>query len=107
MVSGSRGIEEDEMRSVLQLFAGLVLAVGALGMFIGLLALVNDPPERLAANTQIFESIVGLVLFAAILWMLVDIARALQPAVATPDEAYGVDHVAEHVAGISEQSQRS
>jgi hypothetical protein len=67
------------MRSVLQYFAGFVLAVSALFMGFAVMALVNDPPSQAAANAQILIALVGLVLFAGILWMLADISNALHP----------------------------
>ncbi len=65
------------MRSVLRVFAGGIFGVGGLLSVLGLLALVSDPREAQAADAQILGTLIGLVLFAGILWMLTDISDVL------------------------------
>jgi hypothetical protein len=68
-----------KMRSALQVFAGIVLGIAALLSGIGLLALINDPPSTAASDAHVLEELVGLMLFAGMLWMLGDISNALHP----------------------------
>jgi amino acid transporter len=68
------------MRSVLQFFAGIVLIVGTLLSLMGLFALVNDPRSMMQEDAGILAGLILLVLFAGVLWMLVDISEALRPA---------------------------
>jgi len=69
------------MRAVLQIFAGFILAISALLSILGLFALGYDPSSQQAFDAEVLAGLVGFLLFAGILWMLVDISNALHPEV--------------------------
>jgi predicted branched-subunit amino acid permease len=85
------------MRSSLQVFAGIVLAIAVPFTFLALVALARDPQQALATDAQILVSLIGIMLFAGILWVLSDIAAALLAKPAST-EARPIKHPREFIA---------
>jgi len=71
------------MRSLLKVVAGGILGIGGFLSVLGFIALVSDPREAQGADAQILVSLIGVVLFAGILWMLTDISEALHSTIDT------------------------
>ena len=65
------------MNMALRVLAGVALGIASLLSIPALIAIASDSREVQAEDARILVMLIGLVLFAGILWLLTDIARSL------------------------------
>jgi len=70
------------VRQTLRVVAGILLAAGAIGVGVSLVLMLSafaQVQSQAAGNEAVLGASLGDIVFAGILWVLIDIANAVDP----------------------------